>query len=78
MAAPGPESRKAGFQGVAGVSYYISDHTPPDTDAPRSLVNLLPNGPNDGGFIVCRGGHRLSEEYHKEMKRRGEKRIPAW
>lgn len=43
-----------------------------------SLVNLLPNGPEDGGFIVCKGGHRFSEEYHKEFKARGEKRIPAW
>ncbi|KAJ9113566.1 hypothetical protein QFC20_001917 [Naganishia adeliensis] len=50
----------------------------PDFKVLQGLVNLLPNGPNDGGFIVCRGGHRLSEEYHKEFKRRGEKRMPAW
>ncbi|EKG16767.1 hypothetical protein MPH_05970 [Macrophomina phaseolina MS6] len=25
----------------------------------QGLVNLLPNGPDDGGLIVCKGGHRL-------------------
>ncbi|RMY72401.1 hypothetical protein D0863_04514 [Hortaea werneckii] len=30
----------------------------------QGLVNMLPNGPDDGGLIVCRGGHMLSEEYH--------------
>ncbi|KAJ9127729.1 hypothetical protein QFC24_000012 [Naganishia onofrii] len=44
----------------------------------QGLVNLLPNGDNDGGLMVCKGGHLLSEEYHKEMKKRGETRIPAW
>lgn len=41
-----------------------------------SLVNILPNGPNDGGLIVCRGGHELSTEYHEVFK--NEERIPAW
>ncbi|KAJ5937576.1 hypothetical protein N7454_003918 [Penicillium verhagenii] len=42
----------------------------------QGLVNFLPNGPNDGGLIVCRGGHLLSEQFHKEMAH--EERIPAW
>lgn len=42
----------------------------------QGLVNLLPNGPDDGGLIVCRGGHLLSEQFHKEMA--DEERIPAW
>jgi hypothetical protein len=39
-------------------------------------VNLLPNGPDDGGLIICPGGHLLSEEFHKDMA--DEERIPAW
>ncbi|KAJ5761642.1 hypothetical protein N7533_003681 [Penicillium manginii] len=42
----------------------------------QGLVNLLPNGPDDGGLIVCRGGHLLSEEFHRDMA--DEERIPAW
>lgn len=42
----------------------------------QGLVNLLPNGPNDGGLIVCKGGHMLSEQFHVDMK--DEERIPAW
>ncbi|KAK7518406.1 uncharacterized protein IWZ02DRAFT_492165 [Phyllosticta citriasiana] len=42
----------------------------------QGLVNLLPNGPDDGGLIVCKGGHRLSEQFHREMA--WEDRIPAW
>lgn len=34
----------------------------------QGIVNLLPNGPNDGGLIVCKGAHRLSEEFHKDFK----------
>ncbi|CRG92017.1 hypothetical protein PISL3812_09071 [Talaromyces islandicus] len=42
----------------------------------QGLVNLLPNGPDDGGLIVCRGAHLSSEEFHHEFK--NEERIPAW
>lgn len=42
----------------------------------QGLVNLLPNGPNDGGLIVCKGGHLMSEKFHEDMK--DEERIPAW
>ncbi|KAF3012256.1 hypothetical protein E8E14_011410 [Neopestalotiopsis sp. 37M] len=34
----------------------------------QGLINLLPNGPADGGLIVCKGGHLLSEQFHEEMK----------
>lgn len=40
------------------------------------MVNLLPNGPNDGGLIVCPGAHLLSEQFHRDMA--DEERIPAW
>ncbi|KAK8078862.1 hypothetical protein PG994_002669 [Apiospora phragmitis] len=33
----------------------------------QGLVNLQPNGPDDGGLIVCKGGHRLSEQFHCDM-----------
>lgn len=39
-------------------------------------MNLLPNGPDDGGLIVCKGAHLASEEYHRVFK--DEARIPAW
>lgn len=42
----------------------------------QGLVNLNPCGPNDGGLIVCKGGHILSEQFHREMA--DEPRIPAW
>ncbi|PQE08896.1 Phytanoyl- dioxygenase protein [Rutstroemia sp. NJR-2017a BVV2] len=42
----------------------------------QGLVNLQPCGPNDGGLIVCKGAHLLSEQFHKEMA--DEKKIPAW
>ncbi|KAK4057267.1 hypothetical protein OIO90_001764 [Microbotryomycetes sp. JL221] len=31
----------------------------------QGLVNLLPNGENDGGLVCLRGGHMISQEYHK-------------
>lgn len=43
----------------------------------QGLVNFLPNGPDDGGLIVCKGGHRLSEEFHKVFKDEPDK-IWAW
>ncbi|CAI6101224.1 hypothetical protein V2G26_000264 [Clonostachys chloroleuca] len=43
----------------------------------QGLVNLLPNGPNDGGLIVCKGAYRLSEEFHEEFKDEPDK-IWAW
>jgi hypothetical protein len=42
----------------------------------QGLVNLLPNGPDDGGLIVAKGGHLLSEEFHKEFAE--ETRIWQW
>ncbi|KAG7285026.1 hypothetical protein NEMBOFW57_009644 [Staphylotrichum longicolle] len=43
----------------------------------QGLVNLLPNGDNDGGLIVCKGAHLLSEEFHAEFKDEPDK-IWAW
>lgn len=56
-------------------------HQDQDPDRPgfrclQGLVNLLPNGSEDGGLIVCKGGHLLSEQFHREMK--DEKRIWQW
>lgn len=31
----------------------------------QGFVNLAPNGDNDGGLMVLKGGHLVSEEYHK-------------
>ncbi|KAK0102120.1 hypothetical protein ONS96_006084 [Cadophora gregata f. sp. sojae] len=42
----------------------------------QGLVNLQPCGPNDGGLIVCKGGHLISEDFHRDMA--DEPRIPAW
>ncbi|KAH6898321.1 hypothetical protein B0T10DRAFT_504891 [Thelonectria olida] len=57
-------------------------HQDQDPDRPgfrclQGLVNLLPNGPDDGGLIVARGAHLLSEQFHDEV-RGTEDRIPAW
>jgi hypothetical protein len=42
----------------------------------QGLVNMFPNGPDDGGLVVARGAHVLSEQFHKEMA--WETPIPAW
>ena len=57
-------------------------HQDQDPDTPgfrclQGLVNLLPNGPNDGGLIVCKGAHLLSEQFHDDIRGK-EDRIPAW
>ncbi|CZR69134.1 uncharacterized protein PAC_19034 [Phialocephala subalpina] len=56
-------------------------HQDQDPDKPgfrclQGLVNLQPCGPDDGGLIVCKGAHLLSEQFHEDMKY--EKRIPQW
>ncbi|KAH8662227.1 hypothetical protein BX600DRAFT_414273 [Xylariales sp. PMI_506] len=43
----------------------------------QGLVNILPNGDNDGGLIVCKGAHLLSEEFHEQFKDEPNK-IWAW
>ncbi|KAK3622011.1 hypothetical protein LTR56_022447 [Elasticomyces elasticus] len=43
----------------------------------QGLVNLLPSGPNDGGLIVCKGSHLVSEEFHKAFEDEKD-RIWAW
>ncbi|KAH9842200.1 Phytanoyl-CoA dioxygenase [Teratosphaeria destructans] len=52
------------------------DPTKPGFRCLQGLVNLLPNGPDDGGLIVCKGGYQLSEEFHEVFK--DEEKIPAW
>lgn len=53
------------------------DRTRPGFRCLQGLVNLLPNGPNDGGLIVCKGGHLVSEEFHEAFENESE-RIWAW
>ncbi|KAF5666586.1 phytanoyl dioxygenase [Fusarium circinatum] len=43
----------------------------------QGLVNIFPNGDKDGGLIVCKGAHLLSEEFHKDFKDEPNK-IWAW
>ncbi|KAG9600373.1 hypothetical protein KCU77_g4713, partial [Aureobasidium melanogenum] len=43
----------------------------------QGLVNMLPNGPDDGGLIVCKGAHQASEEFHKQFKDEPDK-IWTW
>ncbi|KAL4937435.1 hypothetical protein BDV06DRAFT_202930 [Aspergillus oleicola] len=42
----------------------------------QGLVNLLPNREHDGGLIVCKGAHALSEEFHEVF--RDEEPIWSW
>jgi len=56
-------------------------HQDQDPDRPglrclQGLVNLLPNGPDDGGLIVAKGAHKVSEKYHQEFM--DEERVWAW
>lgn len=41
----------------------------------QGLVNIFPNGPDDGGLIVCKGAHNLSEEFHRQFK---DEPNPVW
>ncbi|KAF6812650.1 hypothetical protein CMUS01_13012 [Colletotrichum musicola] len=43
----------------------------------QGLVNLLPNGEKDGGLIVCKGAHLLSEEFHEQFRDEPD-RVWAW
>ncbi|KAI5200103.1 hypothetical protein E4T39_05850 [Aureobasidium subglaciale] len=42
----------------------------------QGFVNLLPNGPEDGGLLALKGGHKVSEEYHNVF--RNEHREFRW
>ena len=53
------------------------DPTRPGFRCLQGLINLLPNGPDDGGLIVCKGGHLLSEQFHQLFKDEPD-RIWAW
>ncbi|RMJ27111.1 Phytanoyl-CoA dioxygenase PhyH [Aspergillus sp. HF37] len=52
------------------------DPSKPGSRCLQGLVSLNPSGPDDGGLIVCAGGHKVSEQFHREMA--DEPRIPAW
>lgn len=43
----------------------------------QGLANILPNGPEDGGLIVCKGAHQISEEFHSVFKDEPDK-IWSW
>jgi len=53
------------------------DPEKPEFRCLQGLVNMLPNGPNDGGLLVCKGAHLLSEQFHKEFKNEKDK-VWAW
>ena len=53
------------------------DRTRPGFRCLQGLVNLLPNGPEDGGLIVCKGAHLRSEEFHAAFEDEPD-RIWAW
>lgn len=42
----------------------------------QGLVNLNESGPDDGGLVLMRGSHKISEEYHNTF--RTEERIWQW
>jgi len=42
----------------------------------QGLVNLVENGPDDGGLVVMRGAHKISQEYHDTF--RNEERLWQW
>ncbi|KAL2830718.1 hypothetical protein BJY01DRAFT_254526 [Aspergillus pseudoustus] len=43
----------------------------------QGIVNLLPNGDDDGGLIVCKGAHRYNKEFHAAFKNEPN-RIWSW
>jgi hypothetical protein len=52
------------------------DPTRPGFRCLQGIVNLAPNGPDDGGLIIMKGAHLLSEEYHKAFA--SEEPLWAW
>ncbi|KAH8879501.1 hypothetical protein GQ53DRAFT_854569 [Thozetella sp. PMI_491] len=34
----------------------------------QGIINIFPNGDNDGGLIICKGAHNLSVEFHEAFK----------
>ncbi|KAJ1324214.1 phytanoyl-CoA hydroxylase [Microdochium nivale] len=43
----------------------------------QGIVNILPNGPKDGGLIACKGAHLLSTQFHEDFEDEPN-RIWAW
>jgi hypothetical protein len=54
----------------------LTDPERPGFRCLQGLVNLIENGPDDGGLVVMRGGHKISEEYHNTF--RDEERLWQW
>lgn len=75
MASSRSRSSQAGFPMSSRVRMHFCSFVIVSLTTCR-LVNLLPNGSNDGGLIVCKGAHKLSEQFHEEMA--WEDKIPAW
>jgi len=44
----------------------------------QGLLNLLPNGPDDGGLMVMKGSARLFKEYFEELKAAGKEPEQGW
>lgn len=42
----------------------------------QGFVNLLPSGDDDGGLMVLKEGHKVSEEYHQAFQQ--EERLFRW
>ena len=53
------------------------DRTRPGFRCLQGLVNLLPNGPDDGGLIVCKEAQLVSEEFHEAFENELD-RIWVW
>ncbi|KAK8070560.1 hypothetical protein PG997_010763 [Apiospora hydei] len=54
------------------------DPAKPEFRCLQGIVNLLPNGPDDGGLIVCRGAHLLSEQFHREFAAHEKDPVFRW
>lgn len=53
------------------------DRAKPGFRCLQGIVNILPNSDRDGGLIVCKGAHQLSEEFHEAFENESN-RIWAW
>jgi len=76
FAVPLPEDQVEGSK----APWPHSDQSPyrPHPHCIQGLLNLLPNGPDDGGFMVMKGSAKLFEEYFKEQKAKGLEPVEGW
>lgn len=40
----------------------------PGTRCIQGFLNFIESGPDDGGLIVLKGGHKVSKAYHDRMR----------